>query len=72
MHSEVLVVRLLREERRSVRLSVRNGGNDGSLIHEAHIGMRIFKKERVQAASSADYAVGEFKHLLRLTPLLGR
>ncbi|CAN8066886.1 unnamed protein product [Agarophyton chilense] len=69
---KALVVRLVREERKSVTLAIGDGGNDVSMIQEAHIGVGIYGKEGTQAARSADYAVGEFKHLLRLTALHGR
>lgn len=69
---KALVVRLVREERQSMTLAIGDGGNDVSMIQEAHIGVGIFGKEGTQAARSADYAVGEFKHLLRLTALHGR
>lgn len=69
---KALVVRLVREERQALTLAVGDGGNDVSMIQEAHIGVGIFGKEGTQAARSADYAVGEFKHLLRLTAIHGR
>eukprot|EP00178_Gracilaria_changii_P010485 TRINITY_DN3053_c0_g1_i1.p1 TRINITY_DN3053_c0_g1~~TRINITY_DN3053_c0_g1_i1.p1 ORF type:complete len:1178 (+),score=208.47 TRINITY_DN3053_c0_g1_i1:196-3729(+) len=69
---KALVVRLVREERKSITLAIGDGGNDVSMIQEAHIGVGIYGKEGTQAARSADYAVGEFKHLLRLTALHGR
>lgn len=69
---KALVVRLVREERQSLTLAIGDGGNDVSMIQEAHIGVGIFGKEGTQAARSADYAVGEFKHLLRLTAIHGR
>ncbi|PXF46192.1 Phospholipid-transporting ATPase IA [Gracilariopsis chorda] len=69
---KALVVRLVREERKAVTLAIGDGGNDVSMIQEAHVGVGIYGKEGTQAARSADYAVGEFKHLLRLTALHGR
>lgn len=69
---KALVVRLVREERRSTTLAIGDGGNDVSMIQEAHIGVGIYGKEGTQAARSADYALGEFKHLLRLTAMHGR
>lgn len=69
---KALVVRLVREKRKSTTLAIGDGGNDVSMIQEAHIGVGIFGKEGTQAARSSDYALGEFKHLLRLTALHGR
>lgn len=69
---KALVVRLVREKRKSMTLAIGDGGNDVSMIQEAHIGVGIYGKEGTQAARSADYALGEFKHLLRLTAVHGR
>lgn len=69
---KALVVRLVKTKRQSLTLAVGDGGNDVSMIQEAHIGVGIFGKEGTQAARSADYAIGEFKHLLRLTAVHGR
>lgn len=69
---KALVVRLVREKRKSMTLAIGDGGNDVSMIQEAHIGVGIFGKEGTQAARAADYALGEFKHLLRLTAIHGR
>lgn len=69
---KALVVRLVREKRQSLTLAIGDGGNDVSMIQEAHIGVGIYGKEGTQAARAADYAMGEFKHLLRLTAVHGR
>lgn len=69
---KALVVRLVREKRKSMTLAIGDGGNDVSMIQEAHVGVGIFGKEGTQAARAADYALGEFKHLLRLTAVHGR
>lgn len=69
---KALVVKLVREERKSTTLAIGDGGNDVSMIQEAHIGVGIYGKEGTQAARSADFALGEFKHLLRLTAMHGR
>lgn len=68
---KALVVRLVREKRKAMTLAIGDGGNDVSMIQEAHIGAGIFGKEGTQAARTADYAMGEFKHLLRLTAVHG-
>lgn len=69
---KAMVVRLVREKRKAMTLAIGDGGNDVSMIQEAHIGVGIFGKEGTQAARAADYAMGEFKHLLRLTAIHGR
>ena len=42
------------------------------MIQKAHIGVGIFGKEGYQAASSADYAFGQFRFLRRLIFVHGR
>lgn len=69
---KALVVRMVREMRQMMTLAIGDGGNDVSMIQEAHIGVGIFGKEGTQAARSADYAIGEFKHLRQLVAVHGR
>ena len=69
---KALVVRMVRELRQSMTLAIGDGGNDVSMIQEAHVGIGIFGKEGTQAARSADYAIGEFKHLRQLVAVHGR
>lgn len=47
-------------------LAIGDGSNDVSMIHTAHIGIGLFGVEGTEAASNADYAVGEFKFIRRL------
>ena len=42
------------------------------MILKAHVGVGILGKEGMQAARSADYAIGEFKFLKRLLFVHGR
>lgn len=53
-------------------LAIGDGGNDVSMIQQAHIGIGIKGKEGSQAARAADYALMEFKHLKRLLAIHGR
>lgn len=69
---KALVVRMVREMRQSMTLAIGDGGNDVSMIQEAHVGVGVFGKEGTQAAQSADYAIGEFKHLRQLVAVHGR
>ncbi len=69
---KALVVRMVREMRQMMTLAIGDGGNDVSMIQEAHIGVGIFGKEGTQAARSGDYAIGEFKHLRQLVAVHGR
>lgn len=69
---KALVVRMVRETRSAMTLAIGDGGNDVSMIQEAHIGVGLYGKEGTQAARAGDYALGEFKHLLRLMAVHGR
>ena len=53
-------------------LSIGDGGNDVSMIMEAHIGVGIYGEEGMRAVQSGDYAIGEFKILHRLLLFHGR
>ena len=55
-----------------VTLSIGDGGNDVSMIMEAHIGIGIYGEEGMRAVQSADFAIGEFKILNRLLFCHGR
>lgn len=49
-----------------------DGANDVSMIKEAHVGVGVMGREGTQAARTADYAMGEFRHLRRLISVCGR
>lgn len=66
------VVKLVRKYEHSNTLAIGDGGNDVSMIQEAHIGVGIKGKEGTQAARAADYAMAEFQHLRRLLACHGR
>ncbi|CDF36210.1 unnamed protein product [Chondrus crispus] len=66
------VVKLVRTYDHSSTLAIGDGGNDVSMIQEAHIGVGIKGKEGSQAARAADYSMGEFQHLRRLLAVHGR
>lgn len=53
-------------------LSIGDGANDVAMIMQAHVGVGILGKEGQQAARSADYAIGQFKHLKTLLFFHGR
>ena len=57
---------------KGVTLSVGDGGNDVSMIMEAHIGIGIHGEEGVRAVQASDFAIGEFKFLRRLLLVHGR
>ena len=61
------VVKLMKNyDRTKITLAIGDGGNDVSMIMEAHIGIGIYGEEGLRAAQSSDYAIGEFQVLRRL------
>ena len=61
------VVKLLKNyDNSKITLAIGDGGNDVSMIMEAHIGIGIYGEEGLRAAQSSDYAIGEFQVLRRL------
>ena len=53
-------------------LAIGDGGNDVSMIQEAHIGIGISGHEGTQAMRSADFALGQFRFLSQLILVHGR
>ena len=49
-----------------------DGANDVGMIQAAHIGVGISGEEGLQAVMASDYAIGQFKYLVRLVLLHGR
>ena len=47
-------------------VAIGDGSNDVAMIHRAHIGIGLYGVEGTEAASNADYAIAEFKHIRRL------
>ena len=61
------VVKLMKNyDKTKITLAIGDGGNDVSMIMEAHIGVGIYGEEGLRAAQSADYAIGDFQVLRRL------
>lgn len=58
--------------KKSVTLAIGDGANDIAMIQSADIGIGITGKEGLQAARSADYAIGQFRFLLKLLLVNGR
>ena len=56
----------------SKTLAIGDGGNDVSMIMEAHIGVGIYGEEGMRAVQSSDYAIGEFRFLHSLLLFHGR
>ncbi|ODV97125.1 hypothetical protein PACTADRAFT_84362 [Pachysolen tannophilus NRRL Y-2460] len=63
---KALVVKLVKRKTSSLLLAVGDGANDVSMIQAAHVGVGISGKEGMQAARSADFAIGQFKFLKKL------
>jgi phospholipid-transporting ATPase len=67
------VVKMMKEYNpKSVTLSIGDGGNDVSMILEAHIGIGVYGEEGVRAVQASDFAIGEFRILRRLLMVHGR
>ena len=56
----------------AITLAIGDGGNDVSMIMEAHIGVGIYGEEGMRAVQSSDYAIGEFQCLGPLLFFHGR
>lgn len=68
--SMVSAVRNLKKD--AVTLAIGDGANDIAMIQSADIGVGITGKEGLQAARSADYAIAQFRFLLKLLLVNGR
>ncbi|KAJ9471387.1 Phospholipid-transporting ATPase 3 [Diplonema papillatum] len=66
------IVRLVKDGLGQVTLSIGDGANDVAMITEAHVGIGISGLEGMQAARAADYAIGQFRFLVRLLLVHGR
>ncbi|RQM25593.1 hypothetical protein B5M09_001368 [Aphanomyces astaci] len=69
IHKAQIIALIKRSKSRPVTMAVGDGGNDVSMIQEAHIGVGIFGHEAVR---SADFAIGQFRFLSRLILAHGR
>ncbi|ETV89303.1 hypothetical protein, variant [Aphanomyces astaci] len=72
IHKAQIIALIKRSKSRPVTMAVGDGGNDVSMIQEAHIGVGIFGHEGMQAVRSADFAIGQFRFLSRLILAHGR
>ncbi|KAH8088928.1 phospholipid-transporting ATPase 1 [Cristinia sonorae] len=69
---KALVVKLVKDGRNAMTLSIGDGANDVAMIQEANIGCGLLGYEGSQAAMSADYAFGQFRFLTKLLLVHGR
>lgn len=58
--------------KKSVTLAIGDGANDIAMIQSADIGVGITGKEGLQAARASDYAIAQFRFLLKLLLVNGR
>jgi phospholipid-transporting ATPase len=63
---KALVVKLVKRHLKAILLAIGDGANDVSMIQAAHIGVGISGMEGLQAARSADIAIGQFRYLRKL------
>lgn len=63
---KALVVKLVKRHLKAILLAVGDGANDVSMIQAAHVGVGIAGVEGLQAARSADVAIGQFRYLRKL------
>lgn len=66
------MVRLIKEQLGKVCLAIGDGGNDVSMIREAHIGVGLYGEEGMSAVQASDYAIPEFRMIWRLMFVHGR
>lgn len=67
-----MVSRVRELNKKSVTLAIGDGANDIAMIQSADIGIGITGKEGLQAARLADYAIAQFRFLLKLLLVNGR
>jgi len=60
------MVELVKDHTKAISLSIGDGANDVAMIQKADVGVGISGNEGLQAANSADFAIGQFKFLERL------
>ncbi|KAJ3271263.1 hypothetical protein HDV01_006935 [Terramyces sp. JEL0728] len=64
---KALVVKLVKNNvAGAVTLAIGDGANDVSMIQSANVGVGISGQEGLQAARSADFAIGQFRYLRKL------
>ncbi|KAK5102755.1 aminophospholipid translocase [Lithohypha guttulata] len=63
---KALVVKLVKRHVKALTLAIGDGANDVSMIQAAHVGVGISGVEGLQAARSADIAIGQFRYLRKL------
>ena len=59
-------MKLVKKNLKAILLAIGDGANDVSMIQAAHVGVGISGVEGLQAARSADVAIGQFRYLRKL------
>ncbi|XP_046820654.1 phospholipid-transporting ATPase IF-like isoform X3 [Vespa crabro] len=60
------IVQMIKNTKGIITAAVGDGGNDVSMIQEAHVGLGIMGREGRQATMSSDFAFTRFKHLKKV------
>ncbi|KAF9946312.1 hypothetical protein BGZ70_003285, partial [Mortierella alpina] len=63
---KAMVVKMVKDAKKVMTLSIGDGANDVSMIQEAHIGIGVAGEEGLQAVMASDYSIGQFRFLARL------
>ncbi|KAF9422906.1 hypothetical protein BGZ94_008458 [Podila epigama] len=63
---KAMVVKMVKDAKQVMTLSIGDGANDVSMIQEAHIGIGVAGEEGLQAVMASDYSIGQFRFLARL------
>jgi phospholipid-transporting ATPase len=69
---KALVVKLVKRHLKAILLAIGDGANDVGMIQAAHVGVGISGMEGLQAARSADIAIGQFRYLRKLLLVHGQ
>ena len=72
LQKSIVVKKLKKHDKNAITLAIGDGGNDVSMIMEAHLGIGIYGEEGMRAVQASDFAIGEFKFLRRLLFFHGR
>ena len=60
------VVSLVKDNRDAMTLAIGDGANDVSMIQMAHVGVGISGQEGMQAVMASDFAIAQFRFLVKL------
>ena len=66
------IVHCVKSHTDAICLAIGDGANDVSMIQTADVGVGIFGREGTQAARASDYAIRQFRDLVRLVTVHGR